>query len=58
VKTLGKRTSLWRELQQFVRVLDDGTFDLDEVADQFGGGPSAFAGTQLPVFRRHGIGDG
>jgi hypothetical protein len=45
-------------MQQFLGVVDDGSLDLYQVADEFPGGPASFAGAGFPFVGGDGIGSG
>lgn len=58
VEALQKWPGFWRVPQHSASVFNDGALDLDNVADEFAGGPAAVAGAGFPLVGRNGVGGG
>ena len=50
-----KGARFWRVPQHSAGVLNDGALDLDEVADEFAGGPAVFGGAAVPLISGNGV---
>ena len=58
MEALEEWTRPWPVLQHFRSVLYDGALDLDDVANDFCGRPTAFARAGLPLVGGNGLGGG